>query len=188
MARKPADALVIARRRPANALVKHAALDFLLDTSKVSLGNIQLQAGSKASNARKELLALLDEWVSESAFAFFTAWLQKHQDELLRPAASEPLPTRECDERNAARSLAADVMGESDPLEPFFQPRAVSAAILGKQRVSHRHKWPRYYASFGCLVCKSKQKPHDRCGMCGTCYRRTWERLRAILKELEQER
>jgi hypothetical protein len=172
-------------RKPSTALVKRAALDYLLGASNISQANVGLQASNRAANARKELLDLLDTWVQEAAFSYFNAWLHKHKNELVAPVNPEPLVIPSS-EHERVRSLAAEILSEPDAaLQPFLQPRAVSTQILRKQHVSHRGKWAAYYRAYGCLVCKSKQKHYDRCGMCGTCYRRVWERLQAILRELE---
>ena len=54
--------------------------DFLLSASRTSLQSFELSRLSHAANLRKEIAALLDQWIDESSEALLARWLME-QDE-----------------------------------------------------------------------------------------------------------
>lgn len=65
--------------------------EFLRTASISSLGHFELSRLNHVANLRKEIAALLDEWLEESVSALLARWLIEHQN-LLHGAASEPPP------------------------------------------------------------------------------------------------
>ena len=63
--------------------------EFLLSVSRSSLQSFELSRLSHASNLRKEIVALLDEWVEENAAGMLARWL------LEQPEPSSPRGHRE---------------------------------------------------------------------------------------------
>jgi len=70
--------------------------EFLLTASRNSLQSFELSRLSHAANLRKEIGALLDEWLDENACAMLARWLIENRERPLhdrKPApADEPLP------------------------------------------------------------------------------------------------
>jgi hypothetical protein len=70
--------------------------EFLLAASRNSLQSYELSRLSHAANLRKEIGALLDEWLDENACAMLARWLiEKHERPLRDPKAApadESLP------------------------------------------------------------------------------------------------
>ena len=61
--------------------------EFLLSASRNSLQSYELTRLSHASNLRKEIGALLDQWLEENASAMVARWLMEQRER--PPAASE---------------------------------------------------------------------------------------------------
>lgn len=68
-------------------------------------------------------------------------------------------------------------------LRPFFDSRRVSIELRRLQTVPELYKWSEYFRRFGCLICETKRTRHAACGMCPTCYLRTFGRLKRIVAE-----
>jgi hypothetical protein len=67
--------------------------EFLLAASRTSLQSYELSRLSHAANLRKEITALLDQWIDENASAMLARWLMEHRE---RPSqAPEPVSTGE---------------------------------------------------------------------------------------------
>ena len=70
--------------------------EFLLAASRNSLQSYELSRLSHAANLRKEIGALLDEWLEENACAMVARWLIEKRERPLRdtkPAPADgPLP------------------------------------------------------------------------------------------------
>jgi hypothetical protein len=63
--------------------------EFLLSASRSSLQSYELSRLSHAANLRKEIGALLDQWLEENACAMLARWLMEQRE---RPApAPEPV-------------------------------------------------------------------------------------------------
>lgn len=64
--------------------------EYLLECSKVSLGNFTLLNLNKAAEARKEVNRLLDEWIESAAMARFAGWIEAHGESLVALASNPP--------------------------------------------------------------------------------------------------
>jgi hypothetical protein len=54
--------------------------EFLLSASRNSLQSFELSRLAHASNLRKEITALIDQWMEESAAAMLARWLLEQQN------------------------------------------------------------------------------------------------------------
>jgi len=67
--------------------------EFLLSASRTSLQSYELSRLSHAANLRKEIGALLDQWLEENACAMLARWLMEQRE---RPSqVLEPVSTGE---------------------------------------------------------------------------------------------
>lgn len=66
--------------------------EFLLSASRNSLQSYELTRLSHAANLRKEIGALLDQWLEENASAMVARWLIEQHD---RPSPSMDAPAAE---------------------------------------------------------------------------------------------
>jgi hypothetical protein len=70
--------------------------EFLLTASRNSLQSYELSRLSHAANLRKEIAALLDQWIDENSAAMLARWLIKQWERLSRlqeiAPAAEALP------------------------------------------------------------------------------------------------
>jgi len=64
--------------------------EFLLSASRNSLQSYELSRLSHAANLRKEIGALLDQWVEENACAMLARWLIEQSERPPRDAAHAP--------------------------------------------------------------------------------------------------
>jgi hypothetical protein len=62
---------------------------FLHNASEPSLESFELSRLNHTANLRKEIAALLDEWIEEAAEALLARWLR--EDRKLTPESGEPL-------------------------------------------------------------------------------------------------
>ncbi len=69
-------------------------------------------------------------------------------------------------------------------LEPWFRTRQLAYEIQRLQTIPERKKWGIWFQRNGCLVCRTKKKPHFGNGMCHRCRDRVFQQLKAIEKEL----
>ena len=58
--------------------------EFLLSASKNSLQSYELTRLAHAANLRKEMSALLDQWLEETAAAMLARWLMEQRDRSVR--------------------------------------------------------------------------------------------------------
>jgi hypothetical protein len=107
--------------------------------------------------------------------------------EVLKPV--DPVPNVRAQLEAFIEQKMAEIMGadKTGIFEPFFQTKAVSAAIKKLQTVMHHRKWHNYFAEWGCLVCEKKDRPHESLGMCLACHHRIQNRLQTILRFTEGE-
>ena len=54
--------------------------EFLLSASRNSLQSYELSRLSHASNLRKEIAALVDQWIEENSSAMLARWLMEHRE------------------------------------------------------------------------------------------------------------
>jgi hypothetical protein len=76
--------------------------EFLLSASRNSLQSYELSRLSHASNLRKEIAALVDQWVEENSSAMLARWLMEHR-ERETPLVEPPAP-----QTGAAGATASD--------------------------------------------------------------------------------
>jgi hypothetical protein len=67
--------------------------EFLLSASRNSLQSYELSRLAHAANLRKEVAALVDQWVEENSSAMLARWLMDQREQPTRP--NEPLPITE---------------------------------------------------------------------------------------------
>jgi len=89
--------------------------EFLLSASRTSLQSYELSRLSHAANLRKEISALLDQWLEENASAMLARWLMEQRER--PPQAPEPASTGE-----------APLRSGHTVSDNFFADRAVSPA------------------------------------------------------------
>jgi hypothetical protein len=58
--------------------------EFLLSASKNSLQSYELTRLAHAANLRKEMTALLDQWLEENAAAMLARWLMEQRDRTVK--------------------------------------------------------------------------------------------------------
>lgn len=79
----------------------------------------------------------------------------------------------------------AEIMSERDAVafEPFFRSRQIAYELKRLQTVPEQRKWSVRFERLGCLICQTKKQIHVGCGMCQTCYSRTFAELNQIIAE-----
>ena len=77
--------------------------EYLCQASQPSLQSFELTRLNHAANLRKEIAALVDEWMEETAAAMLARWLLEHWS-LVRGSASP---------QKLLRNPAADLLGEA---------------------------------------------------------------------------
>jgi hypothetical protein len=86
-------------------------------------------------------------------------------------------------EQLVQQKVAEATEGRDALLQPWFQNREVTNAIKRHQTVTEQTKWSYYFEDWGCIVCAARRTvAHCALGMCGACYARTAQRLRATLR------
>lgn len=81
--------------------------EFLLSASRNSLQSYELSRLSHVANLRKEIVALVDQWIEENSAAMLARWLMEHRE---REALSV--------EASAAACSVAALQGASDNFLP----------------------------------------------------------------------
>lgn len=84
--------------------------EFLLSASRNSLQSYELSRLGHVSNLRKEIVALVDQWVEENSSAMLARWLMEHRE---REVAAADVPP-------AAASRTGATPGASDNFLPDF--------------------------------------------------------------------
>lgn len=87
--------------------------EFLLSASRNSLQSFELSRLSHAASLRKEMAALLDQWIEENAAAMLARWLLEQRDRV--PRVPEAL--------SAQKSRINETQSVSDN---FFTDRTVA--------------------------------------------------------------
>jgi len=80
----------------------------------------------------------------------------------------------------------AEVLAARDQFlfEPFFRSRQEAYEIRRLQTVPERKVWAVRFERRGCLLCKTKERPHGAIGFCAPCYAKVGQELKAIVSEL----
>jgi hypothetical protein len=70
-------------------------LDYLRAASRTSLQSFELARLNHAANLKREIAALIDQWIQERSEATLARWMLDHHESLhnLPPSAPEPLPS-----------------------------------------------------------------------------------------------
>ena len=89
--------------------------EFLLSASRNSLQNFELSRLSHAANLRKEMEALLDEWIEENSAAMLARWLLEQRDRAAR--APEAL-SAEKSRANGAHSVSDNFFADRTAAPP----------------------------------------------------------------------
>jgi len=66
--------------------------EFLLTASRNTLQSYELSRLGHASNLRKEIASLLDQWLDENANAMVARWLIEQRERTVRASDPEPAP------------------------------------------------------------------------------------------------
>ena len=104
--------------------------------------------------------------------------------ELLPPESRKPIPDADLLEKLVQQKVAEILANREDLLlRPFFDERRVADELRRLQKMPFRRKWSVYFATYGCLICKTKKAPHRGCGLCPACYQQTTSRLRTAIGE-----
>ncbi len=110
--------------------------------------------------------------------------------ESLPPEASLPtglsLMEAEVDRRVDIR--VAEIMAHRDDFQSYFQSRRVAQELKRLQSVPEQRAWALTYERWGCTHCKTKERPHSSCGMCGPCKIKWVYRKKAAERELSGEK
>ncbi|HUI76110.1 MAG TPA: hypothetical protein VLX32_14260 [Candidatus Acidoferrum sp.] len=64
--------------------------EFLLSASRTSLQSYELSRLSHAANLRKEISALLDQWIEENSAAMLARWLMDYREREMPVAETLP--------------------------------------------------------------------------------------------------
>lgn len=89
--------------------------EFLLSASRSSLQSFELSRLAHAANLRKEISALIDQWMEENAAALLARWLMEQRErsarvpDMLAPAESG---------RNGAHSVSDNFLADRTALQP----------------------------------------------------------------------
>ena len=92
--------------------------EFLLSASRNSLQSFELSRLAHASNLRKEITALIDQWMEENAAAMLARWLLEQRE---RSARAPDMLSRAPSHGNGAHSVS----------DNFFVDRAASQSESG---------------------------------------------------------
>src|SRR5260370_7150465 len=93
--------------------------EFPWSASRNSLQSFELSRLSHAANLRKEIAALLDEWIEENSAAMLARWLLEQRARCAR--APEPLPAGEA-RSDGSHSVSDNVFADRTPSLPLFPP------------------------------------------------------------------
>ena len=85
--------------------------EFLLTASRNTLHSYELSRLAHASNLRKEISSLLDQWLDENANAMVARWLIEQRERTVHAADAQPAP-----DHAASESVPANGHSVSDNL------------------------------------------------------------------------
>ena len=119
-----------------SAAVPQFPWEYLRQASAPGLQSFELTRLNHAAHLRKEITALLDQWLEETACALLARWLFDHQADLRAapPVVEEPRALREVALYGEYGLLEGDP--SRDPAPPLPPQRvAIGAAPLTDQRL-----------------------------------------------------
>jgi hypothetical protein len=112
--------------------------------------------------------------------------MKKTEIEIL-PSAQELLrgSIRQEELRKLVQQQVAEIMAERDALafEPFFRSRQVAYELKRLQSVPEQEKFSIGYERYGCIDCKTQDRPHAGNGLCNTCRVKWFHRFAQIIAE-----
>ena len=88
--------------------------EFLLSASRHSLQSYELSRLSHAANLRKEIAALVDQWVEENSSAMLARWLMEHREREATPIDAAPREVVAARAAAAAASASDNIFAEVD--------------------------------------------------------------------------
>ncbi len=119
-------------------------LDYLQAASRASLQSYELTRLSHASNLRKEIAALIDQWILESSEALLARWILDTHGALQSPSASPS-------------DIVRSIVDQADALFPEAQtptpnivpapPRFVQSSAPIKGSITRKSQKPRQSAA-----------------------------------------
>jgi MerR-like DNA binding protein len=84
----------------------------------------------------------------------------------------------------AIEKQVGEALSTNDSIfQPFFQSQSVAHEIKRRQTVAEQQKYVNRFKKYGCMICETKDRPHQSLSMCATCYRREVQRLREVVRE-----
>ncbi len=83
--------------------------EFLLSASRTSLQSYELSRLGHAANLRKEIAALLDQWLEENAAAMLARWLMQQRE---RPSLATETVSRAKERANGSHSVSDNVFAD----------------------------------------------------------------------------
>jgi len=84
--------------------------EFLLSASRNSLQSYELSRLGHVSNLRKEIVALVDQWVEENSSAMLARWLMEHREREVATVEVPPQATaRAANEHTASDNFLPDL-------------------------------------------------------------------------------
>ena len=108
-------------------------VDYLHTASRSSLQSFELSRLDRAATLRREISALIDQWIEETAEALLARYMLEHHSALRQPTISAVELVRALNE--ASMDLipnAVEIPSSIDPVPPRFaehRHRTVAAAI-----------------------------------------------------------
>lgn len=108
--------------------------EFLLSASRNSLQSYELSRLAHAANLRKEISALLDQWVEENACAMLARWLIEQRERPPRNSARAPGEELVPSNRHAVPSSVPSPVAHSVSDNVFANRAAPSDAVRGSAR------------------------------------------------------
>jgi hypothetical protein len=85
--------------------------EFLLSASRNSLQSYELSRLGHVSNLRKEIVALVDQWVEENSSAMLARWLIEQRER--EPASGSEVPDAGVPRNGAAASASDNFLPDS---------------------------------------------------------------------------
>jgi hypothetical protein len=101
--------------------------EFLLSASKNSLQSYELSRLSHAANLRKEVAALVDQWVEENSAAMLARWLMDQREQSGRAGELLTDTERPADLRHAASD---NFLTDRSAVKPLLHPVATQRSTL----------------------------------------------------------
>jgi hypothetical protein len=115
-------------------------IDYLQEASRSSLQHFELTRLNHAANLRREIGALIDQWIKETSEAMLARWMMDHQESMNAP----PLPGPDIfqaflDAGDDALPESRDIPKEVGPAPPRLAGPRDSASASSTRR-SHKHR------------------------------------------------